>query len=66
MFVPVVSVICICFNHEVFVEHAINSVLNQTYKNIELIVVDNGSSDNSYSIIQEIIQKNPAIKFFKI
>lgn len=65
MFVPVVSVICICFNHEAFVEYAINSVLNQTYKNIELIVVDNGSSDNSYTIIQEIIQKNPAIKFLR-
>ncbi len=65
MSVPVVSIICICFNHEAFVQQAINSVLNQTYKNIELIVVDNGSLDNSYTIIQEIIQKHPHIKFLR-
>src|SRR5690606_4499510 len=60
---PLVSVICICFNHEKFVKQAVHSVLNQTYKNIELIVVDNGSSDNSYKIIKEICRENPDVKF---
>lgn len=62
---PLVTVICICFNHETFVKQAINSVLKQSYKNIELIVVDNGSSDNSYAIIKEICTQNPEIKFLK-
>lgn len=62
---PLVSVICICFNHEKFVKQAVYSVLNQTYKNIELIVVDNGSSDNSYIAIKEICDQNPEIKFLK-
>lgn len=60
---PLVSVICICFNHERFVEKAIHSVLNQTYKNIELIVIDNGSTDKSFSVIQQIYQQHPEIQF---
>lgn len=65
MSLPVVSVICICFNHEAFVQQAINSVLNQTYKNIELIVINNASSDNSHNVITEITDKNPSIKYIK-
>lgn len=62
---PLVSVICICFNHESFVEKAINSVLKQTYKNIELIIIDNGSTDNSFSIIQEICKQHPEIQLLQ-
>ncbi len=65
MSLPVVSVICICFNHEAFVQQAINSVLNQTYKNIELIVINNASSDNSHDIITKIADKNSSIKYIK-
>src|SRR5690554_85251 len=61
LMLPLVSVICICFNHERFVEKAVNSVLKQTYKNIELIVIDNGSTDNSFSVIQKICQQHPEI-----
>ena len=48
---PLVSVICLCYNHERFVEHAIESVLKQTYSNIELIVVDDASTDGSRDVI---------------
>ena len=65
MSLPIVSVICICFNHEAFVQQAINSVLNQTYKNIELIVINNASSDNSHNVITEITDKNPSIKYIQ-
>lgn len=61
-----VSIICICFNHENFVREAINSVLKQTYKNIELIVVNNGSLDNSEKYILETIENHPNIKYLKI
>jgi glycosyltransferase involved in cell wall biosynthesis len=60
---PVVTVICICFNHERFVREAIESVVRQTYKPVELIVVDDHSSDNSTSVILEAKSENPDIRF---
>jgi glycosyltransferase involved in cell wall biosynthesis len=52
--VKLVSVICVCYNHERFVKDAIQSVLDQSYKNIELIVIDDGSTDNSVEVIKSM------------
>lgn len=52
---PLVSVILPCYNHEKYVVQAIESILNQTYSNIELIVIDDGSSDNSAGVIEELL-----------
>lgn len=49
---PKVSVITPTFNDENFIVETINSVLNQTYQNIELIIVDDCSSDKSVEIIK--------------
>lgn len=49
---PKVSVIIPCYNHEKFIGTAISSVLNQTYKDYEVIVADNGSTDRSGEIIK--------------
>lgn len=46
-----VSVIIINFNYRKYLEEAIRSVLNQTYPNIEVIVVDNGSTDESSQVL---------------
>jgi len=54
---PPVSVICLCHNQAGYVEEAIGSVLNQTYDRIELIVVDDGSTDGSKQKIKEMRQK---------
>lgn len=49
---PLVSVIMACYNHADFVGPAIESVLNQTYKNIEFLVADDASTDNSVEVIK--------------
>ena len=50
---PLVSIIMNCKNGEEFLNQSLNSILNQTYKNWELIFVDNASVDNSKFIFQE-------------
>ena len=52
------------YNHESYIEEAIKSVLNQTYKNWELIIVDNASTDKTRQIIEQLTQKDSRIKFF--
>ena len=48
-----VTVICICYNHEQYVQDCIESIIKQTYQNIEFIIVDNNSQDNSVIIIEK-------------
>ena len=53
-----ISVVIPCYNHERYVSKAIVSVMQQSYENIELIVIDDGSKDSSPSIISELDQDN--------
>jgi glycosyltransferase involved in cell wall biosynthesis len=57
-----VSVIMDNYNYDSFIKESIESVLNQTYTNFELIIVDDGSSDNSKNIIKEYAKKDNRIK----
>lgn len=52
---PLVSIVIPCYNHEKFVQDCIQSVIDQTYDNIELIIIDDGSKDNSVDKIKEMI-----------
>lgn len=52
---PLVSVLLPSYNHERYIERAIESVVNQDYPNIELIVVDDGSSDESVNVLKKNI-----------
>ncbi len=54
---PLVSVIVNCFNGEKYLEECLNSILNQTYKNWEVIFWDNHSTDNSKKIFQKFNDK---------
>ena len=49
---PKVTVLLTSFNHEKFIKSAIDSVLNQTFSDYELLIVDDNSKDNSFKIIQ--------------
>ena len=57
-----VSVVMPAYNCEKYVVEAINSILAQTYRNWELLVLDDGSKDNTLRIIEEFSQKDSRIK----
>ncbi len=61
-----VTVICLCYNQERFVKEAISSVLAQTYPDIQLIVIDDASSDGSVQVIESCVELHPEIKFVKL
>ena len=52
---PLVSIVIPCYNHEQFVQEAIQSVIDQDYHNIEFIIIDDGSTDGSVEKIKEMI-----------
>lgn len=59
------SIVMVSYNHGFYLEEAIQSVISQTYKNWELIIVDDGSNDNSLEIAAGYTQKFPnQIKLF--
>ena len=57
----IVSIIVPVYNVEKFIFKTVNSILNQDYKNIEIILVDDGSPDNSARIIDELAKKDNRI-----
>lgn len=59
---PKVSVICLCYNQSTWVEEAVTSVLHQTYPNIQLIVIDDASTDDSLSKIRQLKETHPSIE----
>lgn len=59
-----VSIIIPVYNSESFLNECLNSVINQTYKNIEIILVDDGSTDKSGSICDDYAKKDDRIKVF--
>lgn len=63
---PLVSVICLCFNHRHYVIEAMTSVLNQSCTDWELIVVDDASTDGSVDVIKEFLSSNQRVKFLPL
>ena len=59
---PLVSVVMPAYNAENYIAEAIESILNQTYKKFEFIIVNDGSTDNTLQIIKEYAKKDKRIK----
>ncbi|MCH4168067.1 MAG: glycosyltransferase [Streptococcaceae bacterium] len=54
-----VSVIVTCYNHEQYIEQCLKSIFSQTYSNIDLLVINDGSTDNSDEIIKQVLKESP-------
>ncbi|MCU7614250.1 glycosyltransferase [Chryseobacterium sp. GMJ5] len=63
---PLVTVIVVSYNHSKYIKENLDSIKNQTYDNIQLIVGDDASKDNSVEVFQQWLQENnyPAITNF--
>jgi len=61
---PLVSIISPTYNHEKFIPDCIESVLAQTYRNWEMIIIDDGSTDGTFAIATEYAKKDSRIKPF--
>ena len=57
-----ISIVIPVYKVELYLEKCIESIINQTYKNLEIIIVDDGSPDNCPKICDEYAQKDNRIK----
>ena len=64
---PLVSILCGCYNQSKFILESLESVINQTYNNYEIIIWDDASTDDSVSVIEKWITEHPEkqVAFFK-
>ena len=62
--IPLVSIVIPCYNGATTIVEAIRSALDQTYKNIEIIVVDDGSTDDSGAIVREVMISEPSVSLY--
>ncbi|HBR5116542.1 TPA: glycosyltransferase, partial [Klebsiella pneumoniae] len=53
-----VDIVLASYNGELYIKEQINSILEQTHKNIRLIVSDDGSSDNTQNVVKKIMEKD--------
>lgn len=61
-----VSIIIPCYNQGEYIEETLQSVLSQTYENIEIIIINDGSTDNSEETISNLIKEKPSIQYISI
>lgn len=62
---PFVSVLMLSYNNIAYLKKAVDSVLNQTHENLELVIGDDGSTDGSWELAERLAQKNQRIKAFQ-
>ena len=59
-----ISVIIPIYNTEIYLKRCIDSIVNQTYKNLQIILVDDGSTDNSFNISKSYTESDPRVEVY--
>ena len=62
---PVFSFVVYSYNSGCYIRRCLSTVLNQTYQNIEIIIIDDGSTDDSISLINKYVERDKRIRFIK-
>lgn len=62
---PTISIIIPMYNTESYIKKCLNSIVGQTYQNLEIIVVDDGSTDNGKQIVKDLMQKDDRISLIE-
>lgn len=60
---PLISIIVPVYNADQYIDKCIDSILNQSYTNFELLLIDDGSVDNSASICKQYAEEDSRIKY---
>lgn len=63
---PLVTIICLCYNHAPWVVEALDAALGQAYPHLELIVVDDASTDTSKQVIEAWLADKPQVQFLPL
>ena len=61
---PIVSIFTLTYNHENYISECINSVIAQTYENWEMIIVDDGSTDNTFAVARAFAEKDKRVQVY--
>ena len=62
---PKISVLMPVYNAGLYLDEAINSILNQTFESFEFIIIDDGSTDNSIDVLERYAKNDPRVKIIK-
>jgi len=63
---PLVTVVCLSYNHRPFIREAVGSVFAQTYPNLQIILIDDGSIDGSAYELEMAAQMNPRVELISL
>jgi glycosyltransferase involved in cell wall biosynthesis len=61
---PLLSVLVLAYNHESYIGECIDSFINSNYENLEIVVLDNGSSDRTFERVTSL-KSNPNYSYWK-
>lgn len=61
---PLVTILSPCYNVEAFLPQCLDSIVNQKYSNIQIVMIDDGSKDNTWGILQEYAAKDSRIEIY--